>query len=1225
MWNSILLAIFCFSIFFESVDASSCPDDDISLKLWSDSSTWANAGLAIPTTTSDVKIKDGMNVKLDIDVDVNSITIETNGRLVWDSGKKTIVKTRYIYVKGTIEIGSEDCKFKAKTEIILKGTRNEVADKVGCGQKFICVAAGGTLELHGEDKLSWTKLDKTVNPLKIGDGMYYQHQGTATARNDWRKGLRVYAFDATSKSVIKESAFYLSGENSVYTFRDLERFGPFIDSIADGSIVAIALLRQLVGTSDLTDIYAKMESLGAKLIRTIDSDDAYAFIATKGDMNSAIEDINKSGYEQHSATVTMDFINLNLQIKVLSQVNTGSRAFHLSKVDFTMYNYDQANPVIDLVDNAQGWHKGDQIVFTSTDFDMEQAEYGSVDSCSNCGQKQIRASFTPEFVHWSKLENNVDMRGEVAILTRNIKIRGEMELACPTVNGNCKDYTHDTFGGHVKVLRHFKNVHIEGVELENMGQATSLGNYPLHFHMCHDTDDENYPNPPYLRKNSIHHSFARCITVHGSHGVTVMDNVCIEHLGHGIFLEDGGEKRTVIDGNLVALTRKGKLIHTDAKPSSFWITNPKTIIRNNVAAGSVDTGIWILYPNEPTGPSKGLGFMAYDEARHTKITEMDNNAIHSCRNGLFIDSRIIEENGELIADLTNVYYPQTMPTDPSNPLSEEDPVYIVKQTCWKNRFMNSWVRGGLIIMQQYSSADSSTGLTFAASTPSPQIIEKSVFMGETDNIGKRTEVWDNSIRRLLDYPRSLVMPWDPKYPIQGFVIYEGPVYLDSVWFDKFTPTENYTMGAISFKKHNKFTSSPVSAVSNLKFGYSDPSGGNRVYDGDETVHRFNNLDGDKMATIRDEDGSVTNLATIQQIVKPGLFYTTPSCIYRKNWNMAMCPYKYAKLNIKIDASSPEHGQTESIMVRDDQPDSPETLTGVFSNEFLTILGGTHSYTLHWSNGIPRKFAIYTKGVELNQYVRVGMCMPSDATFNLFTRTPLRRLKLVDWTEVQSIEELDSDTLGDRYFWDKSIGMLFLKFISYESRTDTTTSNCEGNCPYVQVDVLSGDRSNGDCRQAAYNNPGNYRKTSNGQMSTDTRTLAATDPTPPKGWGAGSQLPFTSRIPVNGGWSSWSAFKECSVTCGGGKQSQYRSCNKPATANGGTDCVGDGVNSVSCNEHPCPVNGKFSDWEQWSSCIVNSGCQGYRERERSCNTPAPQHGGIHCTGSVEEQEACNNCT
>lgn len=48
-----------------------------------------------------------------------------------------------------------------------------------------------------------------------------------------------------------------------------------------------------------------------------------------------------------------------------------------------------------------------------------------------------------------------------------------------------------------------------------------LGNYPLHFHMCHDTDGPEYPNPPYLRKNTINRSFARCVTIHGSHGVTV--------------------------------------------------------------------------------------------------------------------------------------------------------------------------------------------------------------------------------------------------------------------------------------------------------------------------------------------------------------------------------------------------------------------------------------------------------------------------------------------------------------------------------------------------------------------------------------------------------------------------------------------------------------------------------------------------------------------------------
>ena len=43
----------------------------------------------------------------------------------------------------------------------------------------------------------------------------------------------------------------------------------------------------------------------------------------------------------------------------------------------------------------------------------------------------------------------------------------------------------------------------------------------------------------------------------------VQDNVCYDNLGHAIFLEDGGEKDTLIDGNLVAVTRKGGLIPAD--------------------------------------------------------------------------------------------------------------------------------------------------------------------------------------------------------------------------------------------------------------------------------------------------------------------------------------------------------------------------------------------------------------------------------------------------------------------------------------------------------------------------------------------------------------------------------------------------------------------------------------------------------------------------------------
>lgn len=45
--------------------------------------------------------------------------------------------------------------------------------------------------------------------------------------------------------------------------------------------------------------------------------------------------------------------------------------------------------------------------------------------------------------------DGVDMRSEVALLSRNILIYGEMESSC--YGKMCQFYSHDTFGGHVKV------------------------------------------------------------------------------------------------------------------------------------------------------------------------------------------------------------------------------------------------------------------------------------------------------------------------------------------------------------------------------------------------------------------------------------------------------------------------------------------------------------------------------------------------------------------------------------------------------------------------------------------------------------------------------------------------------------------------------------------------------------------------------------------------------
>ena len=59
--------------------------------------------------------------------------------------------------------------------------------------------------------------------------------------------------------------------------------------------------------------------------------------------------------------------------------------------------------------------------------------------------------------------------------------------------------------------------------------------------------------------------------------------------------------------------------------------------------------------------------------------------------------------------------------------------------------------------------------------------------------------------------------------------------------------------------------------------------------------------------------------------------------------------------------------------------------------------------------------------------------------------------------------------------------------------------------------------------------------------------------------------------VNGGWSAYGNYSACSRSCGGGVQIRIRSCNNPAPTHGGTDCVGSATQPEFCNFQPCPGN------------------------------------------------------
>nr|XP_019929037.2 uncharacterized protein LOC105343589 isoform X3 [Crassostrea gigas] len=146
--------------------------------------------------------------------------------------------------------------------------------------------------------------------------------------------------------------------------------------------------------------------------------------------------------------------------------------------------------------------------------------------------------------------------------------------------------------------------------------------------------------------------------------------------------------------------------------------------------------------------------------------------------------------------------------------------------------------------------------------------------------------------------------------------------------------------------------------------------------------------------------------------------------------------------------------------------------------------------------------------------------------------------------------------------------------------------------------------------------------------TQTRSRSCSNPVPVNGGAecAGhdteSQPCSSQDCPVvNGGWSIWSAWSTCTVSCGGGTQTRSRTCSDPAPLNGGDECLGQDTESQDCNSDGCKVDGGWSIWSAWSTCTVSCG-GGTQTRSRSCSDPSPLNGGAECEGDISQTQSCN---
>ncbi|KAG2458362.1 SSPO protein, partial [Polypterus senegalus] len=106
-----------------------------------------------------------------------------------------------------------------------------------------------------------------------------------------------------------------------------------------------------------------------------------------------------------------------------------------------------------------------------------------------------------------------------------------------------------------------------------------------------------------------------------------------------------------------------------------------------------------------------------------------------------------------------------------------------------------------------------------------------------------------------------------------------------------------------------------------------------------------------------------------------------------------------------------------------------------------------------------------------------------------------------------------------------------------------------------------------------------------------------------------------RCRLDGNWSPWSKWSPCTLTCGVGTKFRYRDCSNPAPQGGGRGCLGDAEQQRSCNAFPCEDSESWGEWSAWTECTVTCGggeqirrrtcryseCKGLTQQSKACNT------------------------
>uniref|UniRef100_A0A6Q2YND7 G8 domain-containing protein n=1 Tax=Esox lucius TaxID=8010 RepID=A0A6Q2YND7_ESOLU len=996
-----------------------CPDRDPELQPWMPGHSEAHR----------VTIGYGRKVLLTSSATVHSIEITSGGKLVIaDSHHPILLRTKHILIGngGQLHIGSPDCPYKGNLTISLFGRSDDKdTEHSYFGRKYIGVGTGGTLEIHGKKKLSWTFLNKTLHPGESQDNSYLFERGWGN------RGIIVHVIHPKTGEVLHSDRFdtYRSKEES-------RRLAKYVDGVENGMILAMVVNDE--GSNNLEESAKKtISKLGSR-------------------------HFHRLGFRYVSRVLTHDPLRPEAFISIERLSNS---------------------TVLELAEPAEGWGPGDTVVLASTDYSMHQAEEFTLLHCPTCRPTQVKVQGQcPAFLHMGEEVDGVDMRAEVGLLSRNILIRGEMDPSCYG-NEACKFFSFDTFGGHLKVEHGFKAVHVSSVELQHMGQQ-SMGHYPVHFHMNGDVDQKGgYDPPTSVSDLSIHHTFSRCVTIHGTNGLLVKDVVGYDALGHCFFTEDGPEERNTFDHCLGLMIRAGTLLPSDrdskmcrdithgafpgyvANPrqdcsatSTFWIANPNNNLINCAAAGSEETGFWFLFHHVPTGPSEGM----YSPGRteHTPMGLFTNNRAHSnYRAGMILDNGVktTQANDKDKRPFLSLVGARYGPHQDADPFKPRVPALIHHFVAYKNQDHGAWLRGGDVWLDDCQFADNGIGLTLASGGTFPdddgsrQEVKNSLFVGESENRGMSipdNRIWGPGGSDLS----GRTLPRGVDFPIRGMQIYDGPINVQNCTFRKYIALDGRHTSAFGFRLNNSWQSCPKNNVTNITF--HDIT--SRVFFG-EPGPWFNQMqmDGDKTTIFHDVDGSVSEYPGAFLVKQDNWLLRHPDCIDVPDWRAAICSGRYAQ--IYIQTRNPANLNMQ--IVKDEFPDRPLELEGALGKrkhyqQFQPVITLAKGYTIHWDQAAPAEIIVWLINFDRNDWINVGFCYPAGTTFTVISDIHNRfdQRSAVLWIVRGWFGIQDKSRLCRLLTCRLPVSLLFLQVKAYNDKEDFAFCSVKG-CERVKITAV----------------------------------------------------------------------------------------------------------------------------------------------------------------------------